>query len=66
MNEVLGKANGSCEMLYTAATDAEYGASLSEDGVIILADVAKEINITPDIMLLLKLDNAGKINTDIS
>ena len=53
-------------MLYTAATDAEYDASLSEDGVIILADVAKEINITPDIMLLLKLDNAGKINTDIS
>ena len=66
MDEVKKKASGLCELLFAAATDAEYGASLSEDGIIILADVEKEINITLDIMLLPKIDNAGKINTDIS
>ena len=51
MDEVKKKASGLCELLFAAATDAEYGASLSEDGIIILADVANEINITLDIML---------------
>lgn len=43
MEEVIKKAGGLCELLYAAAADAEYGGGLSEDSIIILADIANEI-----------------------